>query len=58
MENKNTTKAEAKFSKQQLIASKRFQRRRDVLAAVLQDDRRYTLDEAETAVQDFLGKEV
>jgi len=48
----------AKFSKRQLLASKRFQNRRDVLEAVLRGDRLYTLEEAETAVNDFLGRKV
>ncbi len=55
---KNGTKVEAKFSKQQLIGSKYFQHRRDALTAVLRDDQRYTLKEAEAAINDFLGKKV
>ncbi len=49
---------EAKFSKRQLIASKRFQGRRDALSAVLRDDQCYTLKETEAAVNDFFRKKV
>lgn len=52
------TAAEASFTKQQLIGSKHFQHRRDVLEDLLEDDKRYTLQETQALVDEFLGKKV
>lgn len=51
-------KVEATFTKGQLIASKYFQHRRDVIRAVLDDDKRYTIKQAQAAIDDFFGKKV
>lgn len=51
-------KVEAKFSKAQLIRSKRFQHRRDILEAVLNDDKRYSVKETEAAIEKFMGRKV
>lgn len=51
-------KVEAKFSKAQLVNSKRFQHRRDVLEAVLTDGERYSVKEAEAAIENFMGRKV
>lgn len=52
------TAAEASFTKQQLIGSKHFQHRRDVLEALLEADKRYTLQEAQDLIDEFFGKKV
>lgn len=50
--------AEATFTREQLAASRHFQHRRDVIRAVLEEDRLYTLDQAQAAVDAFLGRKV
>lgn len=51
-------KVEATFTKAQLIGSKHFQHRRDVIRAVLDDDKRYTIKQAQAAIDEFFGKKV
>lgn len=51
-------KAEATFTKAQLIGSKHFQHRRDVIRAVLDDDKRYTIKQAQAVIDEFFGKKV
>ncbi|MCM3131900.1 hypothetical protein M3629_03840 [Paenibacillus polysaccharolyticus] len=61
-ETKTIAKAEAavsRYSKQQLIAAKRFVAAdKDILAVTLDNNTTYTLDEAKLAVQAFKDKEV
>lgn len=53
------TKKETAYSKAQLLASKRFERvDKDVLAAILNDDSKYTVAEARKLLQAFRTKEV
>ncbi|MEC0234459.1 hypothetical protein P4H71_08985 [Paenibacillus kribbensis] len=53
------TKKETAYSKTQLLASKRFERvDKDVLAAILTDDAKYTIAEAEKWLKAFQTKEV
>lgn len=47
-----------KFSKEQLVHSDRFARRRDLLNALLRDDKLYTITEAETMIQQYLKGKV
>lgn len=57
MADKKTAQAEAseaKFSKAQLCASKRYVERRDVLYAMLEDSKEYTLAEADKAIEEFM----
>ena len=51
-------KAEAMFTKAQLIGSKHFQHRRDVIRAMLDDDKRYTIKQAQATIDEFFGKKV
>lgn len=51
-------KVEATFTKAQLIGSKHFQHRRDVIRAMLDDDKRYTIKQAQAAIDEFFGKKV
>jgi len=47
------------YSKEQFLASKQFDgHQKDVLAAVLEDGRTYSIAEAEKAMQAYLRKEV
>lgn len=49
---------EPKFSKEQIIAAKRFQHRRDLVAAVLDDDKQYTMTEVETLMEKYMKGKV
>ncbi|MEK3788751.1 hypothetical protein [Paenibacillus sp. FSL K6-1230] len=54
-----SAKKETAYSKTQLLASKRFERvDKDVLAAILNDDSKYTVAEARKLLQAFRAKEV
>ena len=50
--------AETKYTKEALVGSKRFQTRRDLLNVILEDGKQYTIGEAETAISNYLNKEV
>lgn len=47
-----------KFSKSQLIGSKLYRDKRDLLNVLLEDDVQYGTDEVNKAIKDFMGKEV
>lgn len=47
-------KLEKTFSKENLINSKRFENKKDLLNALLKDDL-YTIEEVEKLVKDYLG---
>ena len=46
--------SDARFSKAQLCASKKYADRRDVLFAMLDDSKEYTYAEADKAIDDFM----
>lgn len=46
------------FTKEQLLRSARFSGRRDLLNALLDDNKQYTLGEAETALNTYLKGKV
>ena len=50
--------AEPAFSKQELLFCKKFEHMRYLLAAVLEDGRKYTIQEAENAVDEYLRRRV
>lgn len=50
--------ATAKFSKQQLVASKKYSLHRDVLNALLEDGQVYTFGEVDRKLNDFLKGKV
>jgi len=50
--------AAQKFSKEQLIRSTRFAGRRDLLGALLKEDKRYSVEEAETAIEHYMKGKV
>ncbi len=45
-----------RFSKYVLVKSKRFQQQRDILQAILKEEKQYTLREVEEILQNFKGK--
>lgn len=51
-------KSEVKFSKEQLLASERFRNRRDILNALLSDEKEYTIAEAELKIKAYMEGEV
>lgn len=65
MTTKKTAKAaevpaaeETKYTKTALVRSGRFEARRDLLTAILDDGEMYTIAEAEKKINDYLNKEV
>lgn len=48
-----TGKKKNLFSKGQLLAAKRFQGRRDMIAALLVDGEMYTMEDAEQMIQTY-----
>lgn len=55
---KETKTTENGFTKQQVLASKKLPYSRDLINAILQEDRDYTLKEVEAEVNKFLKKKV
>lgn len=49
---------ELAFSKAQILNSSRYADKRDVLHALLEDDKRYKLNEIDKLISDFLNREV
>lgn len=54
----NTGKVENKFSKEQLIASKRFRERRDILEALLKTGELYTVEAVEEKIENYMKGKV
>ncbi|BAK55907.1 hypothetical protein SFBM_0127 [Candidatus Arthromitus sp. SFB-mouse-Japan] len=55
---KEPEEIEVAFSKEQILKSSRYVDKRDILNALLEDDKRYKLKEVDTFISDFLKKEV
>lgn len=53
-----TEKKENRFSKQQLLASKRFRDRRDILETILADGKQYTVNEAKELMEKYMKGKV
>lgn len=49
---------EVLFTKEQLLASKRFQTRRDLLNALLSSEKQYTIGEVERSIEQYLKGKV
>lgn len=56
--NEEVKKTEDKFTKAQLLSSQRFNRRRDVLSAVLSDGNTYTVKEAQQLIEKYMKGKV
>lgn len=52
-----TTKSPV-FAKSDLLRSKRYSKQRDILNALLKDEKMYTLKEVDKIIKTFLTKEV
>jgi hypothetical protein len=57
-EKEKIEKAEEMFSKAQIIGSKKYFTRRDLLNAILEDGREYTLSEVDKKIDSFMKKAV
>lgn len=53
-----TEKAESLFSKEQLLAAERFQRKRDVINATLEPDKKYTIKTVEQMIEKYMKGQV
>lgn len=51
-------KAESRFTKEQILSSSKYARRRDLLDAVLEGGKLYTAKEVDTAITDFMKGKV
>lgn len=49
---------EAVFTKEQLAASKRYAKRRDLIRALLDSGKRYTLDEVDRLIESYMKGQV
>ncbi len=47
-----------RYGKTQIILSKKYADKRDLLNAILEDDVQYTLKEIDTAIEEFMKREV
>lgn len=47
-------KAPVTFSKEQILTFRKFSTRRDLLSAKLDGNQRYTMDQAEAMIRDFM----
>ncbi|MFR8759214.1 MAG: hypothetical protein ACLVG7_01610 [Negativibacillus sp.] len=45
---------QARFSKEDLVKSKKYQHRRDLLNAILEDDKKYTIQEVDSKIEKFM----
>lgn len=46
------------FSKEQLISSKKFMNNKDVLSALLEDDKKYSISEVNEIIENFMKGKV
>lgn len=56
--NSSTKKAAGLFSKDQILSSSKFNKRKDLLDALLDEDKHYSLKEVETVIEKFMKDEV
>ena len=54
--NEIKTKKEPKFSKRQLLNSKKYQHQTDLLNAILENDKSYSLSEVDKLINEFMKK--
>lgn len=55
---KQTNKTESKFTKNQVLASKKLNYSKDLINAILEDDKSYTLKEVEAEINKYLKGKV
>ena len=46
------------YSKEQIIASKRYSNRKDILNVLLKDDEEYSFSKIDEIIEEFMNKEV
>ena len=51
-------KTEHTFSKAQLASSQRFRDRRDIISALLDEDKKYTVDAVEQMIENYMKGQV
>lgn len=51
-------KNERKFSKIQILESKKYFKRKDIINVILENDREYTLEEVDKLIENFMRKVV
>lgn len=51
-------KVEHKFSKEQLLAAERFQRKRDIVNTILSPENQYTVEAVEQMIEKYMIREV
>ncbi len=58
MADTKTAETADKFTKQQLTESKRYKKKRDLLEALLENGKTYTIAQVDKIIGDYLKKEV
>lgn len=58
MENKEVKTTESKFSKEQLLKSKKYANRKDLLGVLLDDKKEYSFTEVDAAIDKFMKRGV
>lgn len=53
-----TVVSDSKYTREALMASKKYRQQCDILAIVLEEEKEYTLAEVDKAIEDFLKKPV
>lgn len=51
-------KSENKFSKEQLLAAERFQRKRDIVNTILSPENQYTVEAVEQMIEKYMKRQV
>ena len=46
------------YSKEQILASKKYENRRDVLGVILKDNKEYTLEKVDSLLEEFMKGKV
>lgn len=58
MATKKVEKQESVFSKEQILASKKYANRRDVLGVILADGKEYTFEQVDSLLKRFMERKV
>lgn len=57
--NKTDSKVEKmKFTKQQILEAKKYANRKDLVGALLEEGKKYSLSEVDSAISDFMKRKV
>lgn len=55
---KTADKVQPKFSKEQIVGAERFRNNRDLVEALLDDKKKYTMEEVDKLVSDYMKGKV